>query len=142
MVLVWRIMNDLPNFPVIQYALFCSFDNWLCNLISENSYVLAALKQKYYKMHACADLQMLQYHHLVLIYGYIVLNIVTIYKFIYILVESQCDAEPVYSDSQYLQVCSGKNCNCSNIIINSVSYLSMSQLVCVKLALLYQDPVT
>ena len=100
---------------------FCSCDNWLCNLISENSYVLAALKQKYYKMHACADLQMLQYHHLVPIYGYIVLNIVTIYKFIYIPVESQCDAEPVYSDSQYLQVCSGKNCNCSSTAISSVS---------------------
>ena len=31
--------------------------------------------------------------------------------------QSQCDAEPAYSDSQYLQVCSGKKCNCSDTTI-------------------------
>ena len=45
--------------------------------------------------------------------------------FMDILVESQCDAEPVYSDSQYLQVCSGKKCNCSSTAIYSVSYFSV-----------------
>ena len=43
-------------------------------------------------------------------------------------VESQCDAEPAYSDSQYLQVCNGRNCYCSDATISSVSYFSMSGL--------------
>ena len=40
--------------------------------------------------------------------------------------QSQCDVEPPYSDSQFLQVCSGRNCNCGDKTISSVSYVAIS----------------
>ena len=56
----------------------------------------------------------------------------TIYGFMVVLIDSECGSAQT-TDAKYLEVCSGKNCNCTNTAINSVSIIT----ICVSHTVLY-----
>ena len=51
---------------------------------------------------------------------FMVFIVFTIYGFMVILIDSECGSAQT-TDAKYLEVCSGKNCNCTNTAINNVS---------------------